>query len=177
MEQVVLVDEQNQETGIAEKDTVHTKNTPLHRAFSLFLFNSKNELLLTQRAYTKKAFPGVWTNTVCGHPRLGETEVDASKRRLKDELGIEVEEVQLVGPYRYRFTDTNGVVENEFCPVHIAFSDQEPYPHPKEVAAWKWLPWSKFLDDIKTHPEVYSPWSIEEAELVDRYLQQHDLSS
>ena len=113
MEQVVLVDDNNQEIGTADKATVHTANTPLHRGFSLFLFNSQKELLLTQRALTKKTFPGIWTNTVCGHPAPGETPVDAAKRRIREELGIIVQEVKEVAPYRYRFADQNGIVENE----------------------------------------------------------------
>lgn len=177
MELVILVDEQNNEIGTADKDTVHTTNTPLHRAFSLFLFNSKNELLLTQRAPTKKTFPGVWTNTVCGHPGSGEKEAEATKRRLKDELGIWVEEVKLVGPYRYRFADQKGIVENEVCPVYITSSDQEPIPHPDEVAAWKWVSWKEFLADTKVHPEVYSPWCIEEAKLIEPFLNNTVISS
>lgn len=171
MEQVVLVDEQNNEIGTADKDTVHTTNTPFHRAFSLFLFNSRKELLITQRAERKKTFPGVWTNTVCGHPGPGETEAEAAKRRLKDELGLKVDEVQLVGPYRYRFADKNGIVENELCPVYIAYSDIDPKPNLDEVTAWKWMPWAEFRDGIISHPEVYSPWSVEEARLVAEYLQ------
>src|SRR3990167_8891323 len=88
MEEVVLVDEKNSVLGTAPKDAVHTKNTPLHRGFSLFLFNSKKELLLTKRAQSKKAFPGVWTNTVCGHPEPEESAVDAALRRLEQELGL-----------------------------------------------------------------------------------------
>lgn len=174
MEQVVLVDEQNNEIGTADKDTVHTSNTPLHRAFSLFLFNSKKELLVTQRAFSKKTFPGVWTNTVCGHPRPGETEAEAVKRRLRDELGIKVAEVKRVGPYRYRFADKKGIVENELCPVYIAYSDIDPKPNLDEVTAWKWIPWVEFLADIKSRPEVYSPWSVEEARLVNNYLKTHE---
>src|SRR5258706_15408648 len=112
MEYVVLVDEQNQEIGTAPKDTVHTTDTQLHRAFSLFLFNSKKQLLVTKRASTKKTFPGVWTNTVCGHLAPGESAVDAATRRLKEELVIEHVEVKEVSPYRYRFADKNGIVEN-----------------------------------------------------------------
>ncbi|MBI5465568.1 isopentenyl-diphosphate Delta-isomerase, partial [Candidatus Gottesmanbacteria bacterium] len=88
MELVVLVDEENRQIGTADKDGIHTQSTPLHRGFSLFLFNSKNELLLTQRALNKQTFPGVWTNTVCGHPGPGESNVDAARRRLYKELGI-----------------------------------------------------------------------------------------
>ena len=166
MEQVVLVDDNNQEIGTADKATVHTANTPLHRGFSLFLFNSQKELLLTQRALTKKTFPGIWTNTVCGHPAPGETPVDAAKRRLREELGIIVQEVKEVAPYRYRFADQNGIVENEICPVLMACSDQNPDPHIHEVEAWKWIGWEEFLIEINEHPQKYSPWCREEVKLV-----------
>ena len=118
-ELVVLVDKQNNQIGTADKDTVHTKTTPLHRAFSLFLFNSKNELLLTKRSSAKKTFPGVWTNTVCGHPAPEESTTDAAKRRLKDELGITGVDIAEVSMFQYRASDQNGIVENEICPITV----------------------------------------------------------
>jgi len=168
MEFVVLVDEQNNETGTAPKDTVHTKNTPLHRAFSLFVFNHKKELLLTRRSETKKTFPGIWTNTVCGHPGPGEKPVDAARRRLANELGIRSIDINEAAPYRYRFADKNGIVENEICPILVATFDGNPKPDPDEVDAWKWMDWEKFLTEIKFHPETYSPWSREEAVILER---------
>lgn len=165
-ELVVLVDEQNTPVGTMPKAEVHTTATPLHRGFSLFVFNSKKQLLVTQRAATKKTFPGVWTNTVCGHPGPDEAPVDAAKRRLADELGIHGVEVTEVAPYRYQFADKNGVFENEVCPVLVGYSDQDPKPVPAEVDAWKWMGWKEFLDDIKAHPGFYSPWCREEALLL-----------
>ena len=174
-ELVVLVDEQNRQVGTAPKDTVHTKNTPLHRGFSLFLFNSKGELLLTKRLSKKKTFPGLWTNTCCGHPAPGESAIDAAKRRLEEELGFTRSHlaplqgatlIREVAPYRYKFTDANGIVENEICPVLVAYSDATPTPDPNEVEDWKWLPWQEFLEDIKKRPEIYSPWSREEVLLI-----------
>jgi isopentenyl-diphosphate Delta-isomerase len=170
MELVVLVDEHNNQIGTASKDTVHTKNTPLHRAFSLFLFNNKKELLLTRRADIKKTFPGVWTNSVCGHPGPGETPVVAAKRRLADELGITGVEVKEVSSYRYRFADKNGIVENEICPILVATFDGNPKVNPDEVDDWKWMDWKQFLLEIKNNPDIYSPWSREEAVI----LQQKD---
>lgn len=168
MEQVVLVDENNNEIGLADKDTVHHQNTPLHRAFSLFVFNSKNELLVTQRAQTKKTFPGVWTNTVCGHLSSGETTVLAAKRRLKAELGIDISETEIreVAPYRYKFTDQNGMVENEICPVLVAVSDIDPKPNRLEVNSWKWVKWGEFLIEIEKNTRNYSLWSVEEAKIL-----------
>lgn len=170
MELVVLVDENNREIGTAEKSAVHSANTPLHRGFSLFLFNSRKQLLLTQRAAHKKTFPGVWTNTVCGHPAPGESVEEAAVRRLKQEVGISILKAQLIAPYRYRFADQNGIVENEICPVLAAKSNAYPAPNPLEVAAWKWIPWSIFLEEIHGESNKYSPWSVEEAKLVNDYL-------
>ena len=96
-ELVVLVDNNNNPIGTAEKDTVHTTDTPLHRAFSLFIFNSHNQVLLTKRASSKKTFPGVWTNTVCGHLAPEETPVAAATRRLQEELGISGIQLQNIG--------------------------------------------------------------------------------
>lgn len=181
-EEVVLIDEKNNVLGSAPKDEAHTTNTPLHRGFSLFLFNSSGELLLTRRALTKKTFPGVWTNTVCGHPSLGESEVDAAKRRLNEELGIDLDkrsdvkgfqgltlmETHVVAPYRYRFADKNGIIENEICPILVAYSNTNPKINTSEIEEWKWIKWEQFLQEIKYNPQPYSPWSIEEAQVLAR---------
>lgn len=167
-ELVVLIDEQNNEIGVAQKDTVHTKDTPLHRAFSLFIFNSKNELLITKRAEIKKTFAGVWTNTLCGHPAPNETVVDAAKRRLIEELGISDVNVKEAAPYRYKFADKNGIVENEICPILVGYFDGNPIPKAGEVDDWKWMDWKKFLEEIQIQSNPYSPWCIEEAKVLDQ---------
>jgi len=168
MEQVILVDEQNNQIGVADKETVHTTNTPLHRAFSLFLFNSKKQLLVTQRALNKKTFPGVWTNSVCGHVSPGETAFDAVKRRISDELHIIATDIKEVAPYRYKFSDVNGIVENEICPILVGHADGDPTPDPREVGGWKWMGWQEFLVEITNKPDTYSPWSIEEAAILQQ---------
>lgn len=165
-ELVVLVDKDNNPIGTADKDTVHTKDTPLHRAFSLFLLNSKNQVLLTKRASSKKTFPGVWTNTVCGHLAPEESVVGAAIRRLKDELGITVEHIEEVAPYRYRFADQNGIVENEICPICICQHDGDPIPNPLEVEEWRWMDWNIFLREANNNPMAYSPWSVAEAKVL-----------
>ncbi len=175
MEQVVLVDENNHEIGTADKADVHTKATPLHRGFSLFLFNTRNELLLTQRSLSKKTFPGVWSNTLCGHPGPGESGEQAARRRLGDELGVEFTgEIKEVAPYRYTFADKNGILENEICPILVAYVDFEDddnfTPNPEEVSDWQWLPWKEFLEEIKLNPKKYSPWSVEEALILEKIL-------
>lgn len=168
---VVLVDEQNNQIGTATKDTVHTTDTPLHRGFSLFLFNSNGQLLLTKRSKDKKTFPGVWTNTVCGHPGPGERAEDAAKRRLNQELGImnqELRDLKTVAPYWYRFTDKNGIVENEICPILVAYADVDPNVNKEEIEEWKWVGWEEFLEELQRNPHVYSPWCREEALILTR---------
>lgn len=169
-ELVVLVDEKNCELGTAPKATVHTKDTPLHRGFSLFIFNPKGELLLTRRALTKKTFPGVWTNTVCGHPGVGERPLAAAKRRLQEELGMIADDIEEVTVYRYQFADVNGIMENEICPVFLGYSDMDPKPDPAEAGEWKWMDWQDFLEAIQLTPDIFSPWCREEALFVAKAL-------
>lgn len=166
-EHVVLVDENNQPIGVEDKYKVHTKDTPLHRGFSLFLFNSSGELLLQQRAATKKTWPGVWSNSVCGHPANGETDQQAAARRAKFELGIELAPSQIyvvLQDYHYRY-EHQRVVENEFCPVMLAFGDFIVKPNPDEVKNTRWIGWGSFLDEISA-PNKYSEWCQEEARLL-----------
>ena len=152
------------------KEKVHTFTTPLHRGFSLFIFNRNGDLLVTQRAATKKTFPDVWTNTVCGHPAPDEDVVSAAKRRLKDEMGITSGDIKIVSPYRYKFADVHGILENEICPILVGHTHEEPSVNLHEVKAWRWMPWREFLTEIENIPDKYSPWCIEEAAI----LQQKD---
>jgi isopentenyl-diphosphate delta-isomerase len=170
MELVVLVDEKNNPIGTMSKEKIHTFTTPLHRGFSLFIFNRNRELLVTRRADTKKTFPGVWTNTICGHPGPNEDAVSAASRRLKDELGITAGDIKVIAPYRYKFADIHGIVENEICPILVGYTDENPKTDPREVGEWKWMGWQEFLVEIQNIPGKYSPWCIEEAAI----LQQKD---
>src|SRR5262245_37566182 len=132
---VVLVNSKNKSLGTMEKLTAHSDKTPLHRGFSLFLFNQKGELLLQQRSFKKKTWGGVWSNSVCGHPRLWEKPIAAARRRLLFELGIKNAEISIALPdYQYR-VEKDGIVENEICPVMIGYTTEEPKINPKEVEA------------------------------------------
>lgn len=163
---VVLVNEQNKPLGTMEKFAAHSDKTPLHRGFSLFLFNSKNELLLQQRALDKKTWGGVWSNSVCGHPKLWERPIAAARRRLLFELGLKKVKISMALPdYRYK-VEKDGIVENELCPVMIGYTDETPKPNQKEVAGIRWIPWKDWLIAIKKNPEVYSPWAVEETTLL-----------
>jgi isopentenyl-diphosphate Delta-isomerase len=165
-EYVVLVNEQDEPIGRAEKFVVHSAQTPLHRGFSLFLFNKKKELLLQQRSLKKKAWPGVWSNSVCGHPRLNESPIDAAKRRLAFELGIYKAAIFMTIPtYRYQ-CEKDGISENEICPVLIGFSDEAPKMNPDEARALRWISWDHWVNEVIEHPAFYSPWCVEETVLL-----------
>lgn len=166
--QVVLVDESNRVLGTAPKIETHNAGTPLHRGFSVFLFNNKGELLLQQRSRTKKTFPLVWSNSCCGHPRLNESSVDAAKRHLEYELGIKNADVlEIISDYRYKVS-MNGIFENEICPILICFTNQKEIPNKDEVENIKWVPWKTFLAEIKDESKGYSLWSREEAWLLSK---------
>lgn len=148
-EQIVLVDDKNQVLGAAPKLDSHNAETPLHRGFSVFLFDHKKNLLLQQRSKLKKTFPLVWSNSCCGHPMLNETNVDAAKRHLTNELGIKnVEVFEIISDYRYK-VGMNGIFENEICPVLVCFTDQKPVLNKNEVEAIRWIPWNDFLKEVK----------------------------
>ncbi len=168
-EQVVLVDAQNRELGLADKATVHTSNTPMHRAFSLFMFNSRGQLLLQQRAKSKKTWPGVWSNSVCGHPLPDESFTAAIKRRAYYELGLPISEssIEMIVPdYTYRY-EYKGVVEHEFCPVFVVQTDAKPKANADEVAATRWVDWADFVAETK-QPNTYSEWCVEETGLLEK---------
>jgi len=159
-EQVVLVDDQGKPIGTAAKRTVHHSHTPLHLAFSCYVFNKNGELLVTRRAENKKVWPGVWTNSVCGHPAPNERMVAAIKRRLDHELGMKARNFEAILPkYRYTTPPFYGIIENEFCPVYFARTSDEPNPNPKEVADFRWTTWDRFVEATAADSnEEYSWW-------------------
>jgi isopentenyl-diphosphate delta-isomerase len=163
---VVLVNAKNKSLGTMPKLAAHSDKTPLHRGFSLFLFNPQGELLLQQRNKTKKTWGGVWSNSVCGHPKLYERPIAAARRRLEYELGIKNAEISVALPdYQYQ-VEKDGIVENEICPVMVGYSSDVPKPNPDEVEAIKWIPWKKWLEELKKNSKKYSPWCVEETELL-----------
>jgi isopentenyl-diphosphate delta-isomerase len=166
MESVVLLDEEGRAQGACDKAAAHSAHTPLHLAFSCYVFNTSGQFLLTRRADTKTVFPGVWTNSCCGHPGPGEDLAGAVKRRVLQELGITLSLVTLLLPrFRYR-AEMNGVVENELCPVYAGFSDDVLVPDPAEVADVKWTEWADFSDRVRASEFQVSPWcAMQVAEL------------
>lgn len=160
-EQVVLLDETGRAVGTAAKHAVHHADTPLHLAFSCYVFDADEHLLVTQRALGKATWPGVWTNSVCGHPAPGEGVADAVRRRAGQELGIGLDRLRVVLPrFRYRAEMTNGTVENEMCPVLVAWTDDEPAADPAEVAATTWVPWVEFREGVLEGSRDVSPWCV-----------------
>ena len=155
-EYVILVDEQDTPIGLMEKQAAHV--TPhLHRAFSVFVFNSKGELLLQQRALSKYHSPGLWTNTCCSHPRDGETVTEAASRRLMEEMGMQCE-LREVYTFIYKAPVGQGLTEHEFDHVLIGRSDAIPDINAEEVASWKHMNLNDLKKDIELHPELYTEW-------------------
>lgn len=162
-ERVVLLDEAGRAIGSAPKQEVHHRNTPLHLAFSCYVFNADGSVLITRRALDKPTFPGVWTNSVCGHPAPGEDMVAAVHRRARDELGVRVRDVRLALPaYRYLATMPNGVRENEMCPVFIGTTADDVDLNPAEVHAAVWEPWEAFSEDVAAGRREVSLWCAEQ---------------
>jgi len=163
---IVMVDENDCPIGVAPKLPAHNRDTKRHRAFSVFLFNEKGQLLLQQRAMSKKTWPGVWSNSCCGHVMLHEAVENAAKRRLRYELGVRNVKLKIMLPdFRYR-AEKDGVVENEICPVLVGFCSQQPRPNPDEVYDMKWVDWSEFVTDVADPANGFSPWAIEEVKLL-----------
>jgi isopentenyl-diphosphate Delta-isomerase len=158
VEEVILLDERGRATGLRDKRTVHTDATPLHLAFSCYVFDGAGRFLMSRRSLGKRTWPGIWTNSFCGHPAPGEPLADAVHRRAAAELGLALEEVRLVLPrFRYR-AELDGVVENEMCPVFVARAAAAPEPHPDEVHETEWVSWAGFVAEAGAGQSRLSPW-------------------
>lgn len=167
---VVLVDAAGSPTGTAPRASVHDTDTPLHLAFSCYVSDGHGQVLLTRRALDKRTWPGVWTNSCCGHPRPGEALADAVRRRLVDELDLEVGPLSCALPdFAYRATDASGVVENEVCPVFVA----QTHPgsriaaNASEVMEWRWVPWTSLDRAVAAAPFAFSPWAALQVPLLE----------
>lgn len=156
-ELIVLVDEDGTPVGTAPKASSHSNSTPLHLAFSAYVFDRDGRFLLTQRSLAKHTWPGVWSNSCCGHPGPDESNEQALRRRLDFELGLTADEVvELLPDFRYR-AELDGVVENEICPVFGVRVSGEPVLRPSEVEESRWLDWNDVLAG-RTPP--LSPWCL-----------------
>jgi isopentenyl-diphosphate delta-isomerase len=158
---VVLLDEAGHQIGTAGKNAVHDEDTPLHLAFSCYVLNDRGEILITRRALAKKTWPGVWTNSFCGHPAPAESLTDAVSRRAGFELGLELTRIDVALPlFRYRATDSSGIVENEVCPVYIAVAAGDPVPNPDEVMEYTWTEPEALRRSVLASPFAFSPWMV-----------------
>ncbi len=154
---VILVDENDLEIGQMEKLMAH-KQGLLHRAFSVFVFNKKGEMLVQRRALKKYHSPGLWTNACCSHPMPNEKTSDAAYRRLKEELNMTVKELNYAFAFTYKAEFDNGLIEHEYDHVFIAYSDLLPQANPDEVSELKYLNTNELEKDIQSHPDKYTPW-------------------
>lgn len=155
-EEVILVNKNDEQIGLMPKMEAHEKAL-LHRAFSVFIFNDKNELMLQQRALSKYHSPGLWTNTCCSHQRDGETNIQAGKRRLKEEMGFVVDLKESIS-FIYKAPFDNGLTEHEYDHVMLGKYNDLPNINKEEVADWKWMPIEDVKVDMELHPEVYTEW-------------------
>jgi isopentenyl-diphosphate delta-isomerase len=160
-EQVVLLGEDRQPVGTMDKALVHGPDTPLHLAFSVYVFGPDGRFLVTRRALGKRTWGGVWTNSCCGHPAPGEDIEAAARRRVGQELTLVPTSMRMVLPdFSYRAVSPEGVVEHEVCPVFVAEVDGDPVPDEREVAQWRWVDWADFRSLAARQPWALSPWAV-----------------
>ena len=155
-EQVILVNEKDVQIGLMPKLEAHEKAL-LHRAFSVFVFNGNNELMLQQRAAHKYHSPKLWTNTCCSHQRDGETNIEAGRRRLQEEMGFVTPLKESIS-FIYKAPFDNGLTEHEFDHILIGNYNGSPIINKEEVLDWKWMPLEDVKTDINLHPENYTEW-------------------
>ncbi len=171
-EELILVDADDNETGHLSKAECHDGRGVLHRAFSVFLFNSNGELLLQQRAGGKRLWPLFWSNSCCSHPRRGESMAEATVRRVEQELGIQAT-VEFV--YRFSYQALYGELgaEHELCSVYLARSDDEVVPNRNEVAAERFVDVAALTAELVENNDVFTPWfKLEWRRLQDEFSEQ-----
>ncbi len=155
-EQVILVNENDEKIGLMPKLEAHEKGI-LHRAFSVFVFNDANQLLLQQRAWNKYHSPGLWTNTCCSHQRDGESSLEAGKRRLEEEMGFTTPLKETIS-FIYKAPFDNGLTEHELDHVMVGNFNGTPKINETEVASWKWMSLEEVKEDIAARPDQYTAW-------------------
>ena len=172
-EQVILVDEEDVPKGQMDKMEAHEKGV-LHRAFSVFILNSKNEVMLQQRAHQKYHSPLLWTNTCCSHQREGETNIEAGSRRLFEEMGFRTELKELFH-FIYKAPFDNGLTEHELDHVMIGYFNESPAINHDEVEDWKWMKIEDIKEDIDKQPEIYTVWFKIIFDEFYHYLEDHKI--
>lgn len=155
-ENVILVNEKDEQIGLMPKMEAHQKGV-LHRAFSVFIFNKKDELMLQQRAHSKYHSPGLWTNTCCSHQREGESNIQAGKRRLQEEMGF-ITDLKDTISFIYKAPFDNGLTEYEFDHILVGRYEEDPILNPEEAAAFKWMSLEDVKKDMEVNPQLYTAW-------------------
>ena len=155
-EYVILVNEKDQEIGLMPKLEAHQKAV-LHRAFSVFIFNSENELMLQQRASNKYHSPNLWTNTCCSHQRSGESNIQAGTRRLYEEMGFTTT-LNEITSFIYKAPFDNGLTEHELDHIMVGYYNDDPVINSDEVEDWKWMKIEDVKNDISLNPDLYTAW-------------------
>lgn len=154
--EIILVNHNDTNVGLKEKLQVHIDGD-LHRAFSVFIFNDKKQLLLQKRSDKKYHSPNLWTNTCCSHPTKDENLVEQAKKRLESEMGINVELKEMF-TFMYKANVGNDLIENEFDHVFFGKCNLDPKPDVDEVSDWKWIDFDKLKQDIEKNPNSHTPW-------------------
>jgi isopentenyl-diphosphate delta-isomerase len=172
-ENVILVNENDEPIGLMPKMEAHEKAV-LHRAFSVFVLNDKNEIMLQQRAHHKYHSPLLWTNTCCSHQREGETNIQAGSRRLFEEMGFQTDLKELFH-FIYKAPFDNGLTEHELDHVMIGYYNDAPSINPEEVEDWKWMPIEAVKSDIQNNPDLYTIWFKIIFDQFYHFLEEHTL--
>lgn len=172
-ENVILVNQNDEQIGLMPKLEAHEKAV-LHRAFSVFVLNSKNEIMLQQRAHQKYHSPLLWTNTCCSHQREGESNIEAGSRRLFEEMGFKTELKELFH-FIYKAPFDNGLTEHELDHVMIGYYNENPEINLEEVEDWKWMKIEDIKEDIEKHPEIYTVWFKIIFDEFYHYLEDHKI--
>lgn len=173
LDEVVLLDATGRPVGATAKATVHTRTTPLHLAFSCHVTNIEGSVLVTRRSLAKSTWPGVWTNSFCGHPRPGEHFEQALIRHAASELGLHIAAItSVISDFRYTAVDPNGIMENEICPVYTAIAGGPVRPDAAEVMDYAWVAPSDLETALKCAPWAFSPWFTLQAGQLDFFTMQ-----
>ncbi len=167
---LILVDPEDTILGYEEKRACHEGEGQLHRAFSIFIFNSKKELLMQRRSEEKPLWPGYWSNSVCSHPRKGETVVEATNRRIIEEIGISAP-LRYLFKFQYQARFGSIGSENELCSVFYGFSDEPVVPNREEISEHRFVSIAELNRDLEANQGIYTPWfKIEWRRIQDEYL-------
>lgn len=174
-EMLILVDENDNQIGLAEKMQAHEMGL-LHRAFSVFIIRSNNgeyEILMQQRNKDKYHCGGLWTNTCCSHPRDQENLIQAAQRRLQEEMGLQIIDLQEIGTFTYRAAFSNGLVEHEYDHVLIGkYKDEDFVVNAAEVQDFKWMTLNTIKEALVAEPEIYTPWLQPALNIVRKHMEQ-----